>query len=150
MAEFVAYRRCRFAARFPTARLYTAGHSWLCQRSGGVWRVGLTKFGTRLVGEVVELGFHLEPGASVRADDVVGFVEGFKGISDLRASGTGSFLRANPGLATRPNLLNDAPHGRGWLYEFAGHPAPETMVVARYCACLDRVIDATAGGSAGT
>ena len=57
------YQRCRFRTALPTDRQYTSSHYWLAREEAGVWRVGLTKWGTRMLGEIVEWQLDLLPGA---------------------------------------------------------------------------------------
>ena len=66
--DALAYDRCRFVTRLPTDRLYTRSHYWLREVEPGLWRVGLTAYGTRLLGEIVEHGFTVQPGTAVDAD----------------------------------------------------------------------------------
>ena len=75
----IPYNRSRFSTRLIEDRLYTAGHSWLEREDGEVWRVGFTKFAVRMLGEIVELGFETEPGATVETGQVIGWLEGFQG-----------------------------------------------------------------------
>src|SRR5690242_8509507 len=92
------YKRSLFVTRLPLNYLYTASHYWLCQQEGK-WRVGLTKFATRLVGEMVDFGFDTQPGSRVRLGQVIGWLEGLKTISDLLSVVEGTFERGNPQLS---------------------------------------------------
>lgn len=135
------YTRSRFATALPLLWRYTAAHAWLAPLSAGGWRVGLTKLGSRLLGEVVEYGFDVAPGAAVTAGQLVGFIEGFKAVSDLTCAGDGRFLGENPALAAKPGLVNEDPQGAGWLYEFEGTPDARCLDVHGYGAVLDRTLD---------
>src|SRR6185312_12180859 len=57
LADVIAYKRSRFSTRLPTDRLYTPSHFWCAAEPEGVWRVGFTKFATRMLGDLVEFGF---------------------------------------------------------------------------------------------
>ena len=59
--ESLYYRRSRFTTRLPRDRRYSPAHYWLFEESPGIWRVGLTKFATRMLGDIVE--FELTCGA---------------------------------------------------------------------------------------
>jgi len=106
-----------------------------------VWRVGLTKFATRMLGEMVDHGFEVEPGTAVEPGKVVGWVEGFKAISDLFCVVRGSFLRGNPDLQEHIQWVSRDPYRKGWLYEVAGEPEPHCMEVESYCGLLDKAIE---------
>ena len=86
----------------------------------GRWRVGLTKFATRMLGEMVDHGLEIEPGTPVECGQIIGWVEGFKAISDLFCVADGRFLGSNPALKERMALMTKDPFGAGWVYEVEG------------------------------
>ena len=137
----VYYKKARFLTHLPEGRLYTRSHFWLLEVSPGVWRVGLTKFASRMLGDVVEFGFKVPSGAPVEVGQSVGWIEGFKAVSDLYCVAAGEFLRANPALDADITLLDSKLYGEGWLYEVRGSPEPEAVDVAGYVAILDATID---------
>ncbi len=141
----VSYRRSRFSTRLPDDRVYTASHFWLLSLGDNVYRVGFTQFATRMLGDLVEHGYEVKPGAAVGLGDTVGWVEAFKATTDLYCPGTGTFVAANPALETDPTLFDSDPYGRGWLYTFSGVPDPDATDVAGYVAQLDKAIDKIMG-----
>lgn len=139
------YKRARFSARLPADRLYTPGHFWLRKDKGEVWRVGFTKFALRMLGEAVETGFEVEKGAAIETGQPVGWIEGFKAVSDLYAPFAGVFEGANPELEKDMGLLKADPAGRGWLYAIRGTPGKDCVDVQNYVAVLDATIDKMLG-----
>lgn len=137
---FLPYQRCAFTTRMPTDRLFTPGHAWL-ERSDDGWRVGLTSFATRMLGEAVSFGFDTEPGARVERGQAIGWIEGFKAISELYAPLDGTFLGPNPTLPDRIEAVTEAPFYSGWLYRIEGEPPPDAMDVHGYASMLDGLID---------
>jgi glycine cleavage system H protein len=135
------YRRVLFRTRLPGDRLYTASHFWLQQQDPGVWRIGLTKFASRMLGDVVEIGFDVRPGDPVQIGDAIGWFEGFKARSDLYSVAGGAFVGSNPLLVDRIAVVDDDRYRRGWLYEVRGVPEPDAMDMHGYAALLDRTID---------
>ncbi len=135
------YKRSQFVTRLPLNFLYSASHAWLARGEAGHWRVGLTKFATRMLGEMVDHGFELEAGAAVEVGQIIGWVEGFKAISDLFCVARGTFVGSNPQLKERISLINQDPYGAGWLYEVAGEPDPQCLEVHAYRDLLDQTID---------
>jgi glycine cleavage system H protein len=135
------YKRSHFVTQLPVDCLYTASHAWLAHTEGGCWRVGLTKFATRMLGEMVDHGFSAEPGASVHPGDIIGWVEGFKAISDLFCVVEGEFKGTNSALKEKIALITRDPYGAGWLYEVKGQPDAKCMDVHAYRSLLDRTID---------
>jgi glycine cleavage system H protein len=137
----VAYQRCNFSTQLPTDLLYSPSHQWLAARSAGVWRVGLTRFATRRLGEIVDHQFQVPVQSRVEPGQVLGWVEGFKAVSDVLCVVSGRFLRSNAALSEQIALITKAPYGAGWLYEVCGEPDAACLPVKRYCALLDRTID---------
>jgi glycine cleavage system H protein len=144
--EELHYQRSRFATRLYPDRLYTAGHYWLRREADGLWRVGLAKFAVRMLGEAVEMEFEAKPGAALEVGQVVGWIEGFKAVSDLYSPIAGRFERGNPDLEREIGLLQKDAAGRGWLFEVRGEPGKDAMDARAYTAVLDATIDKMLGG----
>lgn len=138
---FLEYQRARFSARLPMGYLYTSSHLWLARQADGVWRVGLTKFATRMLGEMVDHGFGVVAGAPVRLGQIVGWIEGFKAISDLYCVAEGTFAGGNPLLLDKLSAVHHDPLGEGWLYLVRGTPDPAALQVKDYAGLLDQTID---------
>jgi glycine cleavage system H protein len=143
--EDIHYKRSRFSTRLRTDRFYTAGHHWLRREEADLWRVGFTKFAVRMLGEAVELGFEVEPGAPVQTGQPLGWIEGFKAITDLYSPLAGRFEGSNPELDKEIKLVQTDPYGRGWLYVVRGAPGPECLDVQGYVSVLDATIDKMLG-----
>lgn len=139
--EIIRYKRSRFSTRLPVDRVYTRAHYWLRRDESGVWRVGLTKFATRMLGDLVELELTAAPDDPVELGSRIGWIEGFKAVSDLYAVASGSFAGANPALAQDITLLESEPYGAGWLYAVEGEPEPDGLTVHDYVNVLDATID---------
>ena len=77
----IYYKRSRFLTHLPEGRLYTRSHSWLLEVSPGTWRVGLTKFASRMLGDVVEFKITAVNGDRVSVGQTIGWIEGFKAVS---------------------------------------------------------------------
>jgi glycine cleavage system H protein len=144
-SEEIHYKRSRFATRLFGDRLYTSGHAWMRKEADGVWRVGLTKFAVRMLGEIVELGFEVKPGEPVKTGQPLGWTEGFKAVSDLYAPMSGTFEGTNPEVERDPGLILKDVHGRGWLYAVRGEPDPGCLDVNAYIGVLDATIDKMLG-----
>ncbi len=139
--EELYYRRILFRTRLLGDRVYTPSHFWLQQQDPGVWRVGLTKFASRMLGDIVEIAFEVTDGQRVEIGDSIGWFEGFKARSDLFSVVEGAFLGSNPLLVDRIAVVDDDRYRRGWLYEVRGAPEPDAMDMHRYAALLDETID---------
>jgi glycine cleavage system H protein len=140
-ADIVPYKRSRFQTRLPKGRLYTQSHFWLAETEPGLWRIGLTRFATRMLGEVVEHGFEVKPGDAVNVGQTIGWVEGFKALTDVYCVANGAFAGGNPALDADTTLLDKDPYHRGWLYQVRGLPEPNALPVEGYIQLLDATID---------
>jgi glycine cleavage system H protein len=135
------YKRSHFVTQLPMAYLYSPSHCWIARHSGDLWRVGFTKFAVRMLGDMVDHGFEARPGAPVQSGQIIGWIEGFKAISDLFCVAEGIFAGANPLLSERITVVNQEPYGAGWLYAINGKPDAKCVDVQGYRAILDKTID---------
>lgn len=141
----VRYKRSRFSTRLPKERHYTAGHLWLRGGPENRWQIGITKFALRMLGDPVEIDFEVKPGDKLETGQVIGWVEGFKAVSDLFAPLPGTFLEANPALDEDIELIQKSLYDRGWLYSIQGEPGVDCFDVQGYMDHLDATIDRMLG-----
>ena len=87
----IAYRRSRFSTKLPSDRLYTPGHFWLREVEPGLWRVGITRFAQRMLGDLVEYGFEVKENQTFELGDIIGWIEAFKATSDIYSPADGTF-----------------------------------------------------------
>ena len=146
--RFIQYERSRFSTRLPTNRRYVPSHFWLAEDQANTWRVGFTKFATRILGEPVEYDFETPHDATVTEGDVVGWIEGFKAVTDLFAPMAGRFVGPNPALVDNIEWIRSDPYGRGWLYSLEGTLTDTCLDAAGYVAWLDTTIDKMTGKTA--
>ena len=135
------YKRSNFVTQLPVDYSYTPSHAWLARVENSRWRVGLTKFASRMLGEMVDHGFEIEPGATVACGQVIGWVEGFKAISDVFCVAEGRFIHGNASLKERIALISKSPYDAGWLYEIDGQPDSRCIDVQTYRDVLDKTIE---------
>ena len=135
------YKRSHFATQLPVDYLYSPSHCWIARHEENLWRVGLTKFATRMLGEMVDHGFEVETDGPVSHGQIIGWVEGFKAISDIFCIADGTFAGANPALKERIALISKSPYDTGWLYAVRGQPDTRCVEVEAYKRILDKTID---------
>lgn len=135
------YKRSNFVTHLPAECLYSPSHFWLARIEGERWRVGFTKFATRMLGDIVEVQFEKQPGDSIASGEIIGSIEGFKAISDIYCVADGRFAGANPALSAAIELVSEHPYEAGWLYEFDGAPDAKCLDLGGYRALLDTTID---------
>ena len=141
----ITYKRSRFSTRLLENRLYTAGHSWLEDQGGEIWKIGFTKFAVRMLGDIVELGFETDVGTDVETGQVIGWIEGFKAVTDIFSPLSGQFDGFNPALDKQIQLLTSDPYDKGWLFKIRGNPSDDCLDVHNYAALLDTTIDKMLG-----
>lgn len=155
--QTIRFRHAHFTARLPVDYRYTASHFWLLPApepaeeqgqvnqslagQGSLWRVGFTKFATRMLGELVEMVLEVEPYQAISPGTRLGTVEGFKAVSELFSVIEGSFVTSNPLLSTEACLTHSDPYVRGWLYTARGEPEPGHLDVHGYITHLQQTID---------
>ncbi len=139
--RIIRYKRSRFATRLPVGHRYTRSHYWLNRDDAGGWRIGLTTFATRMLGDLVECTFAIAPGEPVALGQTIGSIEGFKAVSDIYAVAAGRFIATNAALDTDITLVESAPYGNGWLYRVDGTADPDSLDVDEYVHVLDATID---------
>ncbi|MEM7602013.1 MAG: glycine cleavage system protein H [Verrucomicrobiota bacterium] len=141
--EFVRFKHARFSARLPVDFRYSLSHYWMQEEEGcsGIWRVGFTKFATRMLGELVEASYEVKDGDPVSSGQQIGYVEGFKAASDLFCVMEGSFARGNPILEEDACIVKSSPYVDGWLYSVRGEPEATSVDVDGYVAHLGKLIE---------
>ncbi|MEO0447957.1 MAG: glycine cleavage system protein H [Verrucomicrobiota bacterium] len=141
--EFVRYKHARFSARFPKDYRYSRSHYWMASVEGesDLWRVGFTKFATRMLGELVEAEFSVELGGEIEPGQEIGWVEGFKAASDVFSVMQGAFQGMNPMLQEDACIIRSQPYGDGWLYAVQGRPEEESLAVDGYIGHLEGLIE---------
>lgn len=98
-----------------------------------------------MLGELVEYGFEVKSGDPVQVGQIIGWIEGFKAMSDLYCVVEGQFQGENPDLETKITLIHTDPYDRGWLYCVKGTPETNSVNVHGYVDILDRTIDEIQG-----
>lgn len=145
---FLSFERAKFKTRLPRGRYYTSGHMWLFEAEPGLWRVGLTRFAHRMLGEPVDLDFEAKPGDAVAKGEVVGWLEGFKAVSDLYAPLDGHFAGGNPALDDGLDAVHRSAYERGWLFALRGEPGEDCVDAEGYASFLEATIDKMVGEDA--
>ena len=94
---------------------YTETHEWV-SLEGKTARVGITDHAQKEISDVVFVELP-KAGKTVKAKDPVMVIESVKAAFDIYAPLAGTVLKANESLTAKPEKVNQAPYGEGWLYE---------------------------------
>lgn len=92
--------------------LFTDSHEWIDTEG----RIGMTEYAQRELGEIVYL--QLPPlGRHIRAGEEVVVLESTKAAADIYAPVSGEIIAVNEELLGSPDLLNQSPQEKGWLFQ---------------------------------
>ena len=94
-----------------------------------------------MLGEIVEFDFEVRDGQSIKVGDEIGWIEGFKAMSDLYCVANGQFRGVNEAVAKDTSIVCARAYDDGWLYRIEGTPDPESVDVDGYISHLELTID---------
>lgn len=92
---------------------FTKEHEW-AQIEGDVAIVGISRFATEKLGDIVSVDFP-ELGAIVKAGDEFAAVDSVKASSAIYAPLSGKVVGLNEAIERIPETMNDDPEGAGWI-----------------------------------
>ena len=124
---------------FPEDLRYSTEHEWV-RLEGGRARVGITDFAQDALGDVVYVDLP-DVGAVVEANKPLGEVESTKSVSDVYSPVTGTIVERNPLIDDRPELVNEAPYGEGWLVVIET-PEPDRVAAMMDAAAYRALVEA--------
>jgi glycine cleavage system H protein len=119
MTKPLVFMMGRSPVFLPTDRQYARNHMWALKLAGG-YRVGLSAYGVKLLGDLSHLGWSVETGTRVDAGQPIGFVEGSKATSDLYAPMSGTIEEINRAVEADPTVVNSNLYDDGWLFAVSG------------------------------
>lgn len=118
---------------YPTGFFYSKDHEWV-KIEGGEAVIGITEFAQKQLGDVVYV--ELPPvGTQLDVHQTIGVVESVKAVSDVYSPVSGEVIAVNEKLNDSPEMLNEDPHGKGWIIRLKIRDLSETeklMTVADY------------------
>jgi glycine cleavage system H protein len=100
-------------SEIPNELRYTKDHEW-AKLSGDVIEVGITAYAIEQLGDVTLVDLPA-PGTKLSAHKRFGDIESVKTVSELFAPVSGEVVEVNEALKDKPELVNDAPYGGGWM-----------------------------------
>ncbi len=98
---------------YPGDFYYTKDHEWI-QVKGQEAVVGITDFAQKQLGDVVYVQLP-EVGAKLSSHQAIGAIESVKAVSDVFSPVSGEVSAVNTNLVGAPELVNQDPHGKGWI-----------------------------------
>jgi glycine cleavage system H protein len=98
---------------YPSEYLYSREHEWV-RVDNDVCTLGVTEFAQHELGEVVFVELP-EVGQVFNANDELGTIESVKAVAEVFSPVAGEIVEINDAVVDDPEMLNDDPHGEGWL-----------------------------------
>jgi glycine cleavage system H protein len=98
---------------YPTNLRYQKTHEYV-RIEGNKAYVGITVFAQESLGDVVFVELP-EVGAEFKSGEVFCTVESVKAVSDCYTPVSGEVVEVNETLNDQPELINEDPHGEGWI-----------------------------------
>ena len=100
-------------ATYPKEYLYSREHEWV-QVEDDLCVLGITEFAQQELGEVVFVELP-EIGQVFDTNDELGTIESVKAVAEVFTPVAGEVVEINDAVVDDPELLNEDPHGDGWL-----------------------------------
>ena len=98
---------------YPTDLKYSKEHEWV-KTDGKVATIGITHYAQDSLGDVVYVELPAV-GKEFKAMQEFGVVESVKSVSTLYCPVSGKVAERNTALENKPELVNAAPYGDGWI-----------------------------------
>jgi len=98
---------------YPDDYYYTKDHEWI-KVEGEQATVGITDFAQKQLGDVVYVEMP-KVGTSLAFHQSLGVIESVKAVSDVYSPISGEVVELNAELNDSPELVNQDPHGKGWI-----------------------------------
>lgn len=98
---------------YPNDFRYTKDHEWV-RVENDLATVGITDFAQKQLGDVVYVEL---PAVGTKLDvhQTIGVIESVKAVSDVYSPISGEVAEVNEALNGSPEILNQDPHGKGWI-----------------------------------
>ena len=100
----------------PETLKYTESHEWIADNGDGTVPVGITAVATEQLGDLVYVELP-KAGTQVSRGGSCAVVESTKAASDVYAPLTGEIVDANAELGAHPEIVNESPYQKGWLFK---------------------------------
>ena len=92
---------------------YTKDHEWIKVENDEAV-VGITDFAQKQLGDVVYVELP-QVGAVFEFHQSLGVIESVKAVSDIYSPLSGEVIAINEELDGSPEIVNEDPHGKGWI-----------------------------------
>lgn len=98
---------------YPSEYRYSQEHEWV-KVEDDLCVIGVTDFAQKELGEIVFVELP-EVGQVFDANDELGTIESVKAVAEVYTPVAGEVVETNEAVAEDPEVVNEDPHGDGWL-----------------------------------
>ena len=102
--------------RIPQGLFYSKNHTWTHLEKSGAANVGLDDLLQHLTGEV-KFSNLINPGEIIKKGDLLAKIEHNSKLLKIFSPISGKILKTNSMLNKSPEMLNEDPYGKGWIYK---------------------------------
>ncbi|HOK01117.1 MAG TPA: glycine cleavage system protein H [Spirochaetota bacterium] len=104
--------------RFDDTVLFTYEHIWLKKVDYGIFRCGITFHIAELLGEIISAEFIKNIiGMEIYQNDAIATIESLRDVIEIKSPLHGTITNINREIYDNPVIINEDPHGDGWLFE---------------------------------
>ncbi|MDA8561601.1 glycine cleavage system protein GcvH [Gammaproteobacteria bacterium] len=94
---------------------YSKTHEWV-RYDDDICTVGVTDHAQTMLGDLVYVELP-EPESNIEIEHECAVVESVKAAADIYSPVSGEIVEINEDLLEHPQLINEDPYGRGWLFK---------------------------------
>jgi glycine cleavage system H protein len=94
---------------------FTKEHEWLLVK-GNVIRIGISDYAQNELGDIVFVDLP-SVGDTVEEGEGIAALESVKAVSDVYSPVSGEIVAVNEELEDSPELVNESPQDKGWIFE---------------------------------
>jgi glycine cleavage system H protein len=119
--------------KIPNELRYRATHEWV-RLDGRIATVGITDHAQSQLTDIVFADLPAAGKAVTKGQSVM-LLESVKTVSDIYAPADGKVVESNKELGTHPELVNQDPYGKGWLFKIelaAGADSADLLTADAY------------------
>lgn len=102
-------------SNIPEKLRYTKTHEWVMQEEDGALTIGITDHAQTMLGDLVYVELP-EVELSLNSGEECAVVESVKAAADIYCPVAGEVNEVNTDVLDNPQLINQDPYGRGWLF----------------------------------
>ncbi|MDR1599712.1 MAG: glycine cleavage system protein GcvH [Oscillospiraceae bacterium] len=121
---------------FPKSLSYAKTHEWIEPLGGGSYRIGLTDYAQRALGDVVFVNLP-EPGDALVEGEAFCDVESVKAVSDVFSPLTGTVAEINAALLDSPERINQDCYAAWLITARADAPGADWLDADAYAALAE-------------